>query len=135
MMIEFTNTSGDVSVFFNGIARSGEFRIGQPLRKITKTMSSFEKCESVEFFKNLWNGSHELLAIVLPLDDNIDFIESQGFIPLYKMSPWGSFQNINMDNEEKYTKYYKYYTSNEVKNIAKYFDLRPVGSHLQKSLF
>ena len=135
MMIEFTNTSGDVSAFFNGIARSGEFRIGQPLRKITKTMSSFEKCESVEFFKNLWNGSHELLAVVLPLDDNIDFIESQGFIPLYKMSPWSDFQKINMDDDEKYTKYYKYYTSNEVKSITKYFDLRPVSSHLQKPLF
>ena len=134
-MIEFTNTSGDVSVFFNGIARSGEFRIGQPLRKITKTMSSFEKCESVEFFKNLWNGSHELLAVVLPLDDNIDFIESQGFIPLYKMSPWSDFQKINMDDDEKYTKYYKFYTSNEVKGITKYFDLRPVSSHLQKLLF
>ena len=132
-MMEFTNTSGDVSVFFNGIARSGEFKIGQPLRKITKTMSSFEKCESVEFFKDLWNGSHELLAVVLPLDDNIDFIKSQGFIPLYKMWEQSIFHNI--DIEKKYTKYYKFYRSNEVKNIAKSFDLQPIGLHVQKKLF
>ena len=132
-MMEFTNTSGDVSVFFNGIARSGEFKIGQPLRKITKTMSSFEKCESVEFFKDLWNGSHELLAVVLPLDGSIDFIKSQGFIPLYKMGERSIFHNI--DIEEKYTKYYKFYRSNEVKNIAKSFDLQPIGLHVQKKLF
>lgn len=132
-MKEFTNTSGDVSMFFNGIARSGEFKIGQPLRKITNTMSSFEKCESVEFFKDLWNGSCKLLAVVLPLDDNIDFIESRGFRPLYKMGEWSNFYNIN--DEEKYTKYYKYYRSNEVKNIAKYFDLQPIGLHVQKRLF
>lgn len=132
-MKEFTNTSGDVSMFFNGIARSGEFKIGQPLRKITNTMSSFEKCESVEFFKDLWNGSCKLLAVVLPLDDNIDFIESRGFIPLYKMSESSIFYNIN--DEEKYKKYYKYYQSNEVKNIAKYFDLQPIGLHVQKRLF
>lgn len=132
-MKEFTNKSSDVSMFFNGIARSGEFKIGQSLRKITNTMSSFEKCESVEFFKDLWNGSHELLAVVLPSDDNIDFIESMGFRPLYKFSEWSVFHD--MDIEEKYTKYYKFYRSNEVKNIANYFDLQPIGSHVQERLF